>query len=70
MAQNKDDDQPQRRGNLDPAPKATVLGPMDGSVAVQLGWLHGIRVISSQRFRFIKDDLGFEVRDDPEDYLF
>lgn len=67
MAKQEDDN---RRGNLDPAPKAVVLGPMDGSIAVQLGWLHGIRVISSQRFRFMKDDLGFDVTDNPDDYLF
>lgn len=54
----------------DPAPKITVLGFMDGQIAIRLGWRHGMSVVSQSRFRFLRDDLGMEVIDNQDDYLF
>lgn len=53
-----------------PAPKVTVLGYMDSQIAVRLGWKPGMLAISQSRFRFLRDDLGMDVTDDPAHYLF
>lgn len=55
---------------LDPKPKIIVLGHMDGQVAARLGWRHGLSVISNSRFRFLKEELDFDVTDNRDDYLF
>jgi hypothetical protein len=57
-------------GKLDEAPVVTVLGIMDGNMAVRLGWKHGMHVISNQRFKFMKEDLELNVIDNPDEYLF
>lgn len=54
----------------DPAPKITVLGFMDGQIAIRLGWRHGMSVVSQSRFRFLRDDLAMNVEDNQDDYLF
>lgn len=54
----------------DPAPKITVLGFMDGQIAIRLGWRHGMSVVSQSRFRFLRDDLAMSVEDNQDDYLF
>lgn len=54
----------------DPKPKITVLGFMDGQIAIRLGWRHGMSVVSQSRFRFLRDDLDMEVIDNADDYLF
>lgn len=58
------------RGKLDPAPSVTVLGIMDGNIAVRLGWKHGMHIVSNSRFKFMREDLEMNVVDDPEEYLF
>jgi len=55
---------------LDDAPVVKVLGYMDGSIAVRLGWKHGMHVISNSRFKFMREDLDMNILDDPDDYLF
>jgi hypothetical protein len=59
----------QERELTDP-PVVTVLGHMDGSVALRLGWKHGLHIVSNSRFRFMKEDLSMDVTDNKEDYLF
>lgn len=54
---------------LDKAPTIMVIGFMDGQIAVRLGWRHGMSVVSRSRFRFMKEDLGMAVIDNPENYL-
>lgn len=55
---------------LDDAPTVKVLGYMDGSIAVRLGWKHGMHVISNSRFKFMREDLDMNIIDEPDDYLF
>lgn len=55
---------------LDDAPTVKVLGYMDGSIAVRLGWKHGMHVISNSRFKFMREDLDMNIVDEPDDYLF
>jgi len=55
---------------LDDAPVVKVLGYMDGSIAVRLGWKHGMHVVSNSRFKFMREDLDMNILDDPDDYLF
>lgn len=57
-------------GNLQERPKLTVLGELNGGVAIQLGWQHGLFTISQSRLRFLRDELGTEVTDNKRDYLF
>lgn len=64
------DDQPRRRNKLDPVPQVTVLGHMDGNIAIRLGWQHGMRVVSNSRFKFMREELEMDITDDPEEYLF
>jgi hypothetical protein len=54
----------------DPTPRVTVIGRMDGQIAVRLGWRKGMVAISLSRFRFLREDLGLDIYDSPEDYLF
>jgi hypothetical protein len=63
----------QMQGNgygSDPLPRIKVLGRMEGQIAVQLGWRKGMVAISNSRFRFLRDDLGMNIRDNPDEYLF
>lgn len=60
----------QRGRDIDPAPKVTVLGYMDGNLALRLGWKHGMQIVSNSRFKFMRDDLGMDVTDNTDDYLF
>lgn len=66
-SRNGDDRQEQQ---FDHAPKLTVIGIMDTQIAIRLAWRTGMVAISQSRFRFLRDDLGMEVTDDPEHYLF
>lgn len=59
-----------RPGKLDSVPKVTVLGHMNGNIALRLGWRHGMHVVSNSRFKFMREDLEMDITDDPEDYLF
>ena len=62
--------QTRRRTKLDETPVVTVLGIMDGNIALRLHWKHGMHVISNQRFKFMRDELELKINDDPEEYLF
>lgn len=53
-----------------PVPTVTVLGYMDSQIAIRLSWKSGMVAISQSRFRFLRDDLGLEVLDNQENYLF
>lgn len=53
-----------------PVPTITVLGRMDGQIALRLGWRKGMVAISVSRFRFLRQDLGIDIQDDPSKYLF
>jgi hypothetical protein len=66
------EDAPIRRGRnqLDDAPKVTVLGLMDGNIAIRIGWRRGMRVVSNQRFKFMREELEMDITDDPDEYLF
>jgi hypothetical protein len=57
-------------GKLDDVPVVTVLGIMDGNMALRFGWKHGMHVISNQRFKFMKEDLELNIIDNPDEYLF
>lgn len=59
-----------KRSQLDPVPAVTVLGHMDGNIAVRLGWKHGMHVFSNSRFKFMREELEMNITDDPEEYLF
>jgi hypothetical protein len=59
-----------RPRGLDPPPEITVLGIMDGNLAIRLHWKHGMHVISNSRFKFMREDLEVKINDDPENYLF
>ena len=61
---------PRRPRGLDEPPEITVLGIMDGNLAIRLHWKHGMHVISNSRFKFMRDDLEVKINDDPENYLF
>ena len=58
------------KGKVDPTPRVTVLGRMDSQVALRLGWRQGMVAISVSRFKFLQNELGLDIRDDPEQYLF
>jgi hypothetical protein len=52
------------------APSITVIGYMEKQVAIHRDWKPGMVVISPSRLRFLRDDLGIDVSDDPQNYLF
>jgi hypothetical protein len=55
---------------VDPAPRLTVIGRTENQIALRLGWRPGMVTVSQSRFRFMRDDLGMNVTDEPENYLF
>src|SRR5882757_7976842 len=61
---------PQAPRVLEPAPRLLVIGYMDSQVALRVGWRAGMLAISQSRFKFLRDELGMEVHDNPDDYLF
>jgi hypothetical protein len=69
---DNDDDgsMPRKRNQLDPVPNVTVLGYMDGNIALRLGWRTGMRVVSNSRFKFMREELEMNIIDDPDEYLF
>ena len=58
------------KGATDPLPRITVLGHMDHQVALRLGWRQGMVAISQSRFKFLANELGMDILDQPENYLF
>ena len=64
------DEGERRRGQLDDVPTVTVLGYMDGNIALRLGWKHGMHVVSNSRFKFMREDLEMKILDNPDEYLF
>lgn len=54
---------------LDPVPAITVLGTMDKGVAIRMGWRKGTLTISVGRLKFLQEDLGLTVNDDPSQYI-
>lgn len=66
---NSNSDYGRQRDELDAAPSITVLGTVDKGVAVRLNWRRGIVTISMGRLKFLRDELGFVVRDDPGQYI-
>jgi hypothetical protein len=54
---------------LGPIPWVQVLGYMDAQLAIRLSWSLGVKVISTSRLRFLRDELEIEVRDDPSTYV-
>jgi hypothetical protein len=55
--------------DFDPKPTIQVLGRMDAKYAIRLGWENGIHTISPQRLTFLKNEMGMNVEDDPDNYV-
>lgn len=67
---------PQGTGSLPPpdrdlaeVPWVEVLGRLDDSLAIRLGWAHGVRIVSGTRLRFLREELSVDVRDNPAGYI-
>jgi len=65
-----DQNRPTPAGRLESAPKVTVLGYMNGNIALRLHWKHGMHVVSNSRFKFMREELEMAITDDPDEYLF
>lgn len=49
-------------------PRVTVLGKMDGQLAIRVAWTSGVFALSAGRLKFLSD-IGIDVDNTPENYV-